>query len=113
MVATDLQHVRVVQREDWQSRLVRGVGQKEFAIADGDVGLPTIDQIEYLPAHARPAGNAASQVSARSGHGDTLPFVHRACDWHFEDGMHAAQHFGHTTATYKMEFMLRQSVHDC
>ncbi len=112
MVAADLQHVRVVERKDRKSGAAGGMRQEEFAVADGDIRLPVVDQVEDLAVDAGDAGDAMGEMAARARHRDPLVLVDCMGDGHFQNGIQIAQHFRNASASDEMKFMLGQPARD-
>jgi hypothetical protein len=112
VIPTDLQYVGVIERKDRKTGAVGGVRQEELAVADGDIRLPMVDQVEDLAVDARDAGDAMREMAARARHGNALVLVHRVGHGHFQHGIQAAEHFRDASAADEMKFMLREPADD-
>jgi len=89
-----------------------GVRQEEFAVADGDIGLPLVDQVDDLAVDPGDAGDAMGEMAARARHRNPLLLVHRMGYGHFQHRVQAAQDFRDASASDEMKFMLGQPARD-
>lgn len=112
VVAADLEDVRMVEREDREAGAVGGMRQEEFAVADGDVGLPAVDEVENLAGDAWEVGGATGEMAARARDRDALVLVDGVSHWHFQDGVQAAQDFGNALAADEVKFVLGEPARD-
>ena len=86
--------------------------EEEFAVADGDIGLPVVDEVEDLLINAWDAGDTTGEMAARARHRDALILVDSVGDGHFRNGVQSAQHFRNASAPDEMKFMLREPARD-
>jgi len=88
--------------------LVYGVREEEFAVADGDVGLPVVDEVEDLAVDPGDTGDATGEMAACARDRHSLVLVDGVGHRHFQHGVQATEDFRDASTSDEMEFMLRE-----